>query len=261
MAKRLKTSLDDYGYPKVDNKIKTKRAPLIGFEWEIPCDWEKFNDKYEDYERDYEDFYVPRFERWAVNNGFTYHSECGCWEFASPVTNTISVARRTAKHLKEFAKRVDFLSMSDLYGNSGGIHVSVSKPIGDPYTSDHFERIFYMLNRTSSASFIEKFSGRGLLATNSYYYQCQASMWDTTGYSRFSNEMLKENIGRIEYRLWCNLPEFLIPAIEFTHSTFLFTRDKNHIPTLKEYKDWLFKQKGYKSLKNFEHADWSLIND
>lgn len=264
MARNIKTTRD-YGFPRVDNKIKTTKAPLIGFEWEVPMDWEYAEGEDEDFaDYPYESKVCKSSYKYASNNGFNFHTECGCGEFASPVGNTVEVARRVARHLIEYTKTDPLYTMEDNPNNAGGIHVSVSDK-DSAFHRDTFLNLKGLLNRKSSYEFIWEFSGRERQEYQSSCYkeQARASCWDINlgGYPWMKDDMLKNQSNRIEYRLWANFPEYLLPAIDFAHSTYVFCRSSKEIPYLKDYKKWLFKTHGYKALKEFKHADWSLIND
>lgn len=285
----MKTKYNDRGWPIVDNQIKTTRSPLVGFEWEVPILYGDFTknqlkeielhsgddgpDGIDEYIGDSGPFGIHRF---SVANGFSYHCECGGLEFASPITNTIAVARRSAESLKRFAQSKNFLDPSGVVSECG-IHVHVSYPDVPVHQlkDNYFPLVNGMLNRESSAKFMWHFSHRE--NSDSYYYtdQGRSSEWDTDDNENydmydvqngFTNEMLRRNYhGTIEFRVWHSDEKLLIPALEFAHSVLKFVRDKKYtgeaksIPYLKDYKKWLFKQKGYKVLKGF--ANWSLIND
>lgn len=265
MAKSVKTSYNrGIGHPVVDNRVTTKRAPLIGFEWEVAFNERRLDDSWYDYE--YDEY--PKLDSFCNRNGFSFHFECNCLEFASPVANTVSVARRVAKKLISFTEtheRIFDPYDNNLYDNCGGIHVSVGYPnfrtTREDRGNNHYYRILGMLNRSSSKDFIWQFSGRKLVRSGVYADQAVSSCWDRWGGTVYGpyEDMLRRHRYRFEYRLWGNRGEFLIPAIEFAHSTFIFTEGKEKVPYLREYRDWLFKQKGYKALKNFEHAKWELI--
>lgn len=267
MAKTLKYT-SKYGYPRVDNKVKITKAPLIGFEWEVPIDYCTFDtEAWEDYYKYDEEAYgdVLALQKYSNANSFDFHTECGCMEFASPVGNTVSVARRIAKGLIEAVDGFDFLTTEDTTDNMGGIHVSVGDADGSTPSDTHYRMIDGMLNRESSYRFIWKFSGRGEqeYQHEDYLEQGMSSCWDADrdneDFYGSRNDMLRPQYGLIEFRLWANFPEYLIPAIEFTHSVYRFTKNKKKIPYLRDYKKWLFKQPGYKTLKQFDKADWSLI--
>jgi len=278
----LKTKYTDFNFPIVDNNVRTTKSPLIGFEWEIPLNlsnygpykkWQRDNGCDEDCDcydcmYEYVEYGLESADKWASANGFAYHAECGGLEFASPITNTVAVARRAAKALNRFAKNKSYLDPSGVYSDCG-IHVHVSLPGRCGYDYKVFEQLYAMLNRESSYNFMYQFSGR---ANGSTWYrkQGQSSKWDRGGAThtygmRYTNEMLRCNgHGTIEYRIWHSDEKLLIPAIEFAHSTFKFIQTKPYtgltrdVPYLKDYKKWLMKQPGYKTLK--ETAPWSLIN-
>lgn len=261
MARGYKVS-NAYSYPLYDNNVRTTKAPYIGFEWEVA-----FKDEiYDDWGCDYDDLecfaYGEEGEDLPCPTGFHRHLECGCLEYASPVSNTISAARKVAKHLiNQVEKSSDLVTSSDHRANEGGIHVSVADPHWRGYSEKVYRRLMNMLHRKSSAKFIWAFSGR----KNGDYWGGQgiSLCWDTTGTRKDLgydvSEMTKQNCGRIEYRLWKNDADLLIPAIEFAHSTYKFCRQQKDIPYLKDYKKWLFKQKGYVTLK--KQAPWELIHD
>jgi hypothetical protein len=263
---RLKLRTDK-SYPYIDNNIKTTKAPLIGFEWEVPINYRYFENDYDPDEEDLEGYVyynlvrTKKLRNFQESQGLGGHVECGCYEFYSPVANTIEVARRSARNLIEWTgKQTDWFCHTDTEENNGGIHVSVSNPQGVAYSHQHFQNIMGMCNRESSADFIWHLSGREDQEHqwDGYKDQARSTGWDEDGNEQpFDNEMFRSQRGRIEYRLWANFPEYLIPALEFAHSTFIFCRNKKKIPYLRDYKEWLFKQKGYKELKSF--ANWSLI--
>ena len=98
MARGYKIS-NAYSHPLYDNNVRTTKAPYIGFEWEVAFKDEIYGDWGWDYD-DLERFvYGEDGEDLPNPTGFRRHLECGCLEYASPVSNTISAARKVAKHL------------------------------------------------------------------------------------------------------------------------------------------------------------------
>jgi hypothetical protein len=243
-------------HPHIVSGVKTSKAPTIGFEWEVPITG---IDAYVDRSRTA----LEPFRTKMHKVGFKSHFECGGVELVSPSASTLTDLRSIAKVAREVVSQTQYLN-ADTRGRHGcGIHVHI-KPIGVPNASTIFSCINGMINHSTSARFIMAFSDRRN-ATN-YRHQAEVTKWDKceTGYRSLSlgqspdNGSLRLNtIGTFEYRLFGSKPELLIPAIEFAHSTYLFCKTKRVPPSLAQYKEWLFKRKGYNALKDY--ADWSLI--
>lgn len=270
---RMKTVRKN-NFPHFDNNVRTTKAPLIGFEWEVPVAYDTKVLENRFYNESFEVcLYIGGRESHRLE-GYKIHDECGCVEFASPVGQTIAVARRAAKTL---SKVVDKYVRKGLFNtencheyNEGGIHVSVSDPKGG-YDKRTYAVIYGLLNQTDmkTRDFLWEFSGRD----ENDYYSRQAEpqgIWNCTTVEDLYDylpepwsevKMLKDQDGeRIEVRLWDSQKSLLIPAIEFTHAIYCYARDYKgeRIPHLRDFKKWLFKRKGYKTLKSI--PQWSIVN-
>lgn len=245
-----------------EHKRPSKLRPSIGFEFEIPLNYECSLSIEEGelhyYELDYN-------KAWWKEAGYLTHFECGGLEVCSPVHFNISQARATAEHLMEYVKSIDCL---DPYREADqfcdcGIHVHAGAM---NYDSVQLTRLINLvLNRTSSKDKVWKMSGRTHRGT--YYKQAVSSQWDTSfsGGEVYTKPNAPCGVATVEYRLFAGTQDRLLPAIDFAHS---FTRwagiqleklgDMNRwsldklkelVPYFSDYENWLHKQPGYEAVK------------
>lgn len=254
------------GWQFIEHKKAPKNVPYIGFEWEVYDLW-------------YSDFCETKQARRVLGSGFRFHNEHGT-EFASPVANTISQARRAAKYIIKQVKNSNLPCLPDQANHQSGIHVTVSPR--HEQTKGEMRAVYYSLvaplNHSSFKDFLWKFSGRD--RQDGYGRQAVSYCWDVTPkpYSPYDMHVsmikLQSNRGNgaYEFRIWSGKTHRLIPALEFAHSYYRFiTGDKNRIKTSNEYPyckipqdfkdksktfdqycEWLFKQDGYSTLKKDE---------
>jgi hypothetical protein len=282
---------------EIKSTRKFTKALTIGFEWEVPHyvgnTFSKMpNSDYRKYPQSatLKTSNVP-LKSFASKHGFAVHNECGCVEFASAKTDNLATAKSLAKslmrHIRTKHTDVDFNSKF----SDGGIHVHVKPPTArlvwsEAGRSSHatsaaqlYLNIVGLLNHKTNATFLMDLSGRNVntpYATNARPHPDFMSCQQTRVIRQFVNDyccdgfydtstpkvnpsMLKLNLlGTIEFRLFGSQPHLLIPAIEFAHSITNFVQKrKSYVPSLWEYKVWLFKQKGYTSLK--AHGNWDLL--
>jgi len=261
-------------YPSI-NTVKPHQID-IGFEWEIQtkCNYSALPRKeyYAVRERAYEyGFAITTLTaKFIEAYNFKTHGECMAGEFCSPVAHRLDTIKAIAKKLQRRASKEKYLS-PDLC-QMAGIHVHTSiKTKSASAHSGMFKKIILMLNRESSKDFVWAFSGRDKATTSGYKYQAVATCWDTgsdkarryaygdargTGMVRlnsFSNQKT------IEYRLFNGTSDRMQPALEFAHACTKFVSQQKgvDVPYLKDFKTWLFKQKGYKLLKS--QPEWALV--
>ena len=234
----------------------------VGFEWEIPMH-ESLVDEYEDYE--WEEYYGSS-RRWITEGyglkpeGFRYHLECGGVEFAFPITNHMNHTKALIRKAKEIAYSNPDVLDPEYTGLASdcGIHVHV------PANEEVFKNALGMLNRKSSKEFVWEISGRE--RGKGYSRQAQATCWDADKdcepYQNIEMLRYQSGFGTLEFRLFGPHPDVLERAVEFSHSVVKFLasrRDKERIPYLSEWKEWVLKQKGYSVLKR--EAKWGLIKN
>lgn len=256
-------------FPFIDNKSKRTKSLSIGFEWEVrnlDC-YRGFNNKFKDK---------------VIKNGFSFHPEFGI-EFQSPVSTNLAQARMAARFLQKELKKAGY--NLGLPSEQSGIHVTVAPVswISSQYASNFVRHVIpASLNHSSFKDFLWEFSGRP--DEGGYSNQAKATCWDIEGstHSMFyqtsvSRYQSERGGGACEFRFWAGMSHRLIPALEFAHSFFTFCFNKVSVPnqdlrydqmqdkvvngklyvTLPEYKDWLFKRKGYAVLKKdkaWEHS-------
>jgi len=288
----LKKEFDYDGYCTVRETRKLTQAPRVGFEWEVPLDFSEVapdatgNVYYDDEEGEdakYEEaeaILSDEFDDFTENNRFNYHLECGGMEFQSPCFQTLTTAKSFAGLLKAEIEGKKYLFDFDQHDEQDcGIHVHVSDHT-DRVSNIDYINLGLMLGYLDEDAFIFDLSGR----QEGKYYSAQARPYIMLGANRRCLFLLKQDkisfeirrhiemymgrclrynlMGTAEFRLFSPQPKVLVPAIEFAHSTFKFIkryRNKGRSPTLMEYKKWLMKQKGYKTLKNY--GDFDLIKN
>ena len=224
---------DSRRYPIILSKKPSKIT--IGFEWEVPLNYYQL-DLDSDGERwdEEEGFYTSIHDMCADDIlskkayadihrtlSFNGHIECGGLEVCSPVSTNISTARALAKRLKA-AVRKELCFDEDINNDQGGIHVHTghtSWSNGREVDTD-FSKVQGMLNRDTSSSFVEAFSGRD--SSHEYYFQCLSTGWDrysTTPSASSIDAMQMSNLVRlnefsgentIEYRIWNGVEDRLM---------------------------------------------------
>lgn len=250
---------------------KKPQAIGIGFEWEVQCDFYCRDLSYseEDF-YDYNECYLDQYSQdFAERYGFRVHGECRATEFCSPIAYNLQTIKALAKKLQARVAKDRLLTPWE--PQYAGIHVHTSVKGG--VSKELYNKVLLMLNRQSSADFVWSISGRE--EGHDYSEQAEASCWDTSGEigdSGFwrraldksqSYDMLKYNCpandSTIEYRIWNGTPCRLLVALEFAHACTKFTvqHKGDDVPYLKEMKDWLFKQPGYKLLKT--QREWVFV--
>lgn len=270
------------------NKGRTGVSPTIGFEFEIPLDYSNLHlegiidDIDEAYDHDYwhDDpldggYGDVMSEAWLRKRGFHTHFECGGQEVCSPIHTNVEQARATARALIESANNCWWLAPDQPPNDDQfcGIHVHAGNRL-DFFANQCFTSFLYaVMNRESSADFIWELSGRqgGYEYTN----QAESECWDVSGLDIYleSNAMVQDNGAdgeyTSEYRLFVGMADYLIPAIDFTHSFTKWARPiwerssvnemnlfregssswSHAVPYIADYKKWLNKQPGYAALK------------
>tara|TARA_R110000744_G_scaffold3989_2_gene14701 strand:+ start:1012 stop:1884 length:873 start_codon:yes stop_codon:yes gene_type:complete len=249
----------------------------LGFEWEVEMDTDVSRERMssncdcdpdwgcdcDEDEAEVETLLNTTSNSFTNTHGFRTHIECGGVEFASPVFNNISTARAMARRIKVMAKQ-DSLFNADA-AELCGIHVHTGHAGWKEHNSEKptYHKVVAMLNRKSSAQFIYHFAGRG--DRHDYYRQAVALEWDESGRETptadqkddmLYREMVRPNRfgdkATIEYRIWNGVSDRLLPALDFAHACTSFVLDFNDdkgIPYLKDFKTWVDKQAGYKTLK------------
>lgn len=252
-------------------KIVAKRPqPIgIGFEWEIQND---YHARYRDMSRaeqedewDYGTVMTRTTRNFAERYRFYTHDECNATEFCSPIAYNLETIKAVGRKLIQRAAREKFFDPDN--PEMAGIHVHTSLRGG--VTHEHFKKALLMLNRESSADFVWNFSRRDEYDED-YSYQAKGSCWDaydlSTSDAMYESEetcmmRLNQPCGdrTLEYRLWNATHDRLLPALEFAHACtkYVGQHEGDDIPYLKEMKDWLFKQSGYKLLKS--QPEWAFV--
>lgn len=223
----------------------------------------------------------PMSREWLRERGYRSHFECGGFEIDSPVFYDLNMAKGHARNITKYVKSLDSIFTD---GNDGkytecGIHVHVSDS-NNQRTKIVSIMVNLLLNRGDNRDFLTELSGR--FDTKKHYYSQQAEPdgWDSCDYYYSErpignnvepqNEMVRTNCKdgsyTMELRLFETGADRLPVAIETAHSLFKYARgivnkkpnpQIKDVPTLGDYRDWLFKQRGYKTLKNY--ANWNLI--
>ena len=275
MGKQLKrwdiVKPTSYGYPVIQSKKPQKIS--VGFEWEVQeTDFDYMSD--ENYDQcEWQGYHSDKYtQRFIDTYQFKAHGECMSTEFCSPVAYNLQTIKAIARKL---AKRVaKDPTLNPDWSEMGGIHVHTS--LGGDYTLNRkvFKKVILMLNRESSSRFVWDFSGREEAGGNEYTHQAVSSCWDECGDylpdtdSDIMDELEEAQMVRtngfdddatIEYRLFHGIEDRLLPALEFSHACtkFVAQHKGNAVPYLVEFKDWVFKQRGYKLLK--AQPEWVLV--
>jgi len=275
MGKQLKrwdiVRPSSYGYPVIQSKKPQKIS--VGFEWEVQ-EGEPMDMSDEEYDQCmYQEYYCDKYTSQFIDTyKFKAHGECMSTEFCSPVAYNLQTIKAIARKL---AKRVaKDPTLEPNWSEMGGIHVHTS--LGGDYTLNNqvFKKVILMLNRESSSRFVWDFSGRENAGSCEYTHQAESSCWDEDGdyipqtYGRLMEDLEEAQMVRtngfgesatIEYRLFHGVAERLLPALEFSHACtkFVAQHKGDNIPYLVQFKDWLFKQRGYKLLK--AQPEWALV--
>lgn len=237
----------------------------IGFEWEVQCDF--YRDDLTPGEEDFEYGRECRLDRYsqvfAKRYGFKVHGECQATEFCSPIAYNLQTIKAVANKLKKRVAKDRLLEPYD--PECAGIHVHTSVKGG--VSKELYNKILLMLNRETSRDFVWSISGRE--EGRDYSEQAEVygwdAEWDETNMTENNwfyavdaaggNCMLKWNWPSeertIEYRIWNGTPDRLLVALEFAHACtkFAVQHKGENVPYLKDMKEWLFKQPGYKLLK------------
>lgn len=244
---KLKVQYTDGAYPVALSNYLVKKAPRIGWEWEIPAPggypWELLRG-------------AAPFRAYLASRGHSCHMECGGLEVSSVLYETLGDAKRGAAELASMAAAARGLEPYE--GNTSntqcGIHVNISDR--GSLSSHEMSKITGRARRMvyHSEIFMKKLSGR-------FDMDQRTNVWSVQAYSaRSFQHKNHQGCNVLECRVFGPQYHRMDVALEFTQALFFFLQRwrKYREPIMNDFRDYVFKRKGYKTLKA-EDA-WSLLN-